>query len=148
MHPFPHRYEVHLRDTGSGNALLDTADAPSLEVAAPVQFGGTGDRWSPETLLVAAAASCLALTFRSIAVNSELAWQRLECDATGVLERQEGVTRFTGLALRARLVLPAGGDPERAKRLLEKAEKSCLVTRSLALEPSLESEVVVEGIGA
>jgi organic hydroperoxide reductase OsmC/OhrA len=49
--------------------------------------------------------------------------------------------RFTAMRLRARLQVPAGGDASRAARLLEKAEKSCLVTRSLAFEPSLETEV-------
>ena len=49
--------------------------------------------------------------------------------------------RFTQLHLHARLVLPANGDVERAKRLLEKAEKACLVTNSLALAPTLTAEV-------
>jgi organic hydroperoxide reductase OsmC/OhrA len=59
----------------------------------------------------------------------------------GPVDRVDGVVRFTHLHLQARLALPAGGDVERAKRLLEKAEKACLVTNSLALEPTLTMEV-------
>jgi hypothetical protein len=58
-----------------------------------------------------------------------------------VLDRSAGTVRFTEIHLRARLVLPAGGDPERARRLLEKTEAGCLVTSSLALRPTLSAEV-------
>jgi peroxiredoxin-like protein len=115
-----------------------------LTTAPPPQFGGGGGQWSPETLLVAAAADCFILTFRAIATASKLAWRRLDCDAEGILDRSEGVVRFTALHLRARLVIPAGGDVERAKRLVEKAETACLVTNSLAFRPTLSAEVVAE----
>jgi organic hydroperoxide reductase OsmC/OhrA len=93
---------------------------------------------------VAAAADCFILTFRAIATASKLAWRHLDCDAEGVLDRADGVVRFTELHLCARLVLPAGGDTGRARRLLEKAETACLVTNSLALRPTLTAEVEAE----
>lgn len=145
MHPFPHHYGVRVRGSSSGAVALDSDGVPTLEAAPPIAFGGAGGSWSPETLLVAAAASCLVLTFRAVATASKLTWQRLECEADGVLDRRDSVTRFVGLHLRARLYLAPGQDAERAKRLVEKAEKACLVTSSLAFEPTLESEVVVEG---
>ena len=42
------------------------------------------------------------------------------------------------------LAVPAGTDVDRARRLLEKAEKACLVTNSLAFEPTLVADVVTE----
>jgi uncharacterized OsmC-like protein len=41
------------------------------------------------------------------------------------------------------LTLPAGGDAAKATRLLEKAEKTCLVTNSLALQATLTCDVDV-----
>ena len=93
---------------------------------------------------MAAAADCFILTFRAIATASKLAWRHLDCDAEGVLDRSDGVVRFTALHLRAHLVLPAGGDTDRAKRLLEKAEGACLITNSLAFRPTLTAEVATE----
>lgn len=142
MHPFPHRYEVE----ATGDAERATVSAPGLpplSTAPPAQFGGPGDQWSPETLLVAAAVDCFILTFRAIAQASKLPWTRLSCSGEGVLDRVEGTTRFTGLALGARLTVPAGGDAEKAKRLLEKAERTCLITNSLALQRTLTCEVEV-----
>jgi len=141
MQAYPHHYNVHAAAEAEGSVLVGSEGLPSLSTASPPQYGGPGGQWSPETLLVAAAADCFILTFRAVAAASKLPWNDLECGAEGVLDRIDGVVRFTQLHLRARLALPAGGDVERAKRLLEKAEKACLVTNSLALEPTLTMEV-------
>lgn len=145
MDQYPHHYEVQAAANAEGSVTLESERLPSLSSAPPRQFGGPGDQWSPETLLVAAAADCLILTFRAIARASKLPWQSLECDATGVLDRIDGVTRFTQMRIHARLVLPAGGDVERARHLLEKSDKSCLITCSLKAEPVLTTEVAIAG---
>jgi organic hydroperoxide reductase OsmC/OhrA len=145
MDPYPHHYKVLAAAKTEGSVALASEGLPSLSSAPPQQFGGSGDQWSPETLLVAAAVDCLILTFRAIARASKLPWLSLDCDAEGVLDRVDGVTRFTEIRLNARLVLPAGGDPERARRLLEKAEKTCLITCSLKAEPKLTADVAIAG---
>lgn len=144
MEAYPHRYAVRAAGQTEGSVPLRAEGLPTLTTAAPPQFGGPGGQWSPETLLVAAAADCFILTFRAIAAASKLPWRGLECDAEGVLDRADGVVRFTELHVRARLVLPPGGNAERATRLLEKAEKTCLVTNSLVLRPTLTVEIAVE----
>lgn len=141
MESYPHRYDVRAAAEAAGSVLLHGEGLPTLTTAPPRQYGGPGDQWSPETLLVAAAADCFILTFRAIATASKLAWRRLDCDAEGVLDRQDGVVRFTELHLRARLALPVGADTDRAERLLRKAEASCLVTNSLALRPTLTTDI-------
>lgn len=142
MQAYPHHYDVQAVGESEGTVLVRSEGLPALSTAPPSQFGGPGDQWSPETLLVAAAVDCFIFTFRAIAAASKLAWQRIECDAEGTLDRSDGTVRFTALHLRARLVVPAGSDVERPQRLLEKAEKTCLVTNSLALRPTLSAEVV------
>lgn len=144
MQSYPHRYDVHGAAETEGDVLITSEGLPTLTTAPPPQYGGPGGRWSPETLLVAAAADCFILTFRAIATASKLPWRRLDCNAAGTLDRSNGVVRFTGLELRARLVLPADGDTDRAKRLLEKAEAACLITNSLAFRPRLTAEVATE----
>ena len=144
MDPFPHHYSVQARAQATGSVALSAPGLPPLSSSAPREFGGAGNEWSPETLLCAAVADCFVLTFRAIAQASKLAWQSLELDAEGTLDRVEGGMRFTGMRLRARLRVPAGSDASRATRLLERSEKSCLITRSLAFEPSLETEVKSE----
>jgi peroxiredoxin-like protein len=141
MEPYPHHYVVDAKAAPPGSVTLAAAGLPSLPVSPPAQFDGPGDQWSPETLFVGAVVSCFILTFRAVARASNLSWTDLQCHAAGTLERAEGTTRFTQLELQARLTVPAGTDGEKARRLLEKAEKACLITNSLAFAPTLVSEV-------
>ncbi len=140
----PHQYQVEASAETAGNIKISSHGLPSLTTAPPVQFGGPGNQWSPETLLVAAIADCFMLSFRAIARASKFPWRHLSCRAEGVLDRAEGGARFTELLIHARLELPAGGDSDKGHRLLEKAEESCLITNSLIAESKLESQVDVQ----
>ena len=144
MHPFPHRYRVEGAGKLEGGVTVSRPGLSPIATAPPAEFGGPGDQWSPETLLVAAAVDCFILGFRAIAEASKLPWSHLSCSAEGTVDRVDGTTRFTALALNAELTVPAGANIERAKRLLEKAERACLVTNSLALQPTLTCRVAVE----
>ena len=143
MHAFPHRYRV----TGTGRIAGDvelTADRlPVLLSASPAEFDGPGDRWSPETLLVGAVADCFILTFRAIAKASNLSWISLDCHVTGTLDRIDRMTQFTHFDVKAHLVLPAEADAARARHLLEKAERNCLITGSLKASVALEATVTI-----
>jgi organic hydroperoxide reductase OsmC/OhrA len=131
MQPFPHRYVASAVAGTEGDVSVESERLPSLRTASPAEFGGPGDLWSPESLLVAAVADCFVLTFRGIAAVSKLPWTSLVCEVTGILERVDRVTKFTEFHVQARLQVPEGTSTEQATRLLAKAEATCLVTRSL-----------------
>lgn len=141
MQAFPHLYVATASGQQSGRLSLNSGDLPAFESAPPVEFGGPGDRWSPETLLVAAVADCFILTFRAIANASKFPWSELTCEVVGTLDRVERVTRFTHFLVKPRLMLPPDGDEELARRLLEKAEHGCLVSNSLSATKELEPHV-------
>jgi organic hydroperoxide reductase OsmC/OhrA len=145
MQDLPHRYTVASLSRAEGEITLESPRLASLASAAPAEFGGPGDRWSPETLLVAALADCFALTFRAIARASKLEWVSLRCEVEGTLERVERVTQFTGFKVQATLQVPSGTDEARARSLLEKAEKGCLISNSLKGASHLETSVKVAG---
>ena len=94
---------------------------------------------------MAAVADCFVLTFRGIAALSRLSWTSLECHVTGKVDRVDRVTQFTELQIRARLRVPTGTNEDQARRLLAKAEETCLVTNSLKVHPQLETIVEFEG---
>ena len=141
MQNFPHHYAVAALTSAEGNVDLTGAGLASIESAPPAEFGGPGDRWSPETLLVAAVADCFILTFKAIAGVSKLDWVSLSCDAEGILDRAGNVTQFTEFRLRAVLDAPQGTDQQKAMRLLEKSESACLITNSLNAISHLDAEV-------
>ena len=141
MKPYPHHYTVVATGAPSGGVTLETPGVPSLASAPPVEFDGPGDQWSPESLLVGAVVDCFVLTFRGIARASKFPFDRLVCRAEGTLDRTDQVTRFVAMRIEADLEIPAGGDAALGRRLLEKAERGCLVTSSLRCEATLEPRV-------
>jgi peroxiredoxin-like protein len=144
MQDLPHRYQVSANAETEGNVILEADNLPQLISAPPAEFGGPGDQWSPETLLVASVADCFILTFRAVARASKLTWINLDASAEGILERVDRVTRFTTITVSATLTVPADTDTEKAKQLLEKAETACLITNSLSAESHLEIEIIVK----
>src|SRR5574339_801758 len=138
MHSFPHHYSVVAKADTQGDVALEGERLPPISSAPPTEFGGPGDRWSPETLFVAAVADCFVLTFRGIAGVSRFSWTSLDCNVTGKVERVDCVTQFTEIQVHARLRLPSGTNEDQARRLLAKAEETCLVTNSLKVHPQLE----------
>lgn len=144
MQPLPHHYEVTVDGNKQGHVTLTSPGLKPLTSAPPAQFGGPGNLWSPETLTIAAVGDCLILTFRAVADIAKLSWTNLTCDVEGTVDRSEGSTRFTKIHMHAHLVLPAGVDTEKARNVLEKAEKACLVGNSLNVEPTLEVDVAFE----
>jgi organic hydroperoxide reductase OsmC/OhrA len=145
MQEFPHHYRVTARGVVEGDVELTADRVTSLRSASPAEFGGPGDRWSPETFLVGAVADCFILTFRGIARASKLPWTSLQCDVTGTLDRIDRATQFTQMDVKARLNVPLGTDPEAARRALERAERGCLISNSLKAPLHLESSIEVAG---
>ena len=142
MKPLPHRYDVRLNGGPGGYATLSTPGVPELKSAPPLDYDGPGDAWSPEHLLLAAVETCFLFTLRAVASASKVDFVSLDLAAEGTVDRRDGVTRFTEIVLRPRLTLPPGADPSRALRALEKSEKACLVSASLATPIRLEPEIV------
>ena len=148
MQEFPHHYVVKASAVTDSNVLLESPGLEPLTSAGPAEFGGPGDLWSPETLLVAAVADCFILSFRAIARGSKMDWISLSCDVIGDLDRIEKVTQFTGFRLKVRLEVPEGIREGKAERLLEMAEQSCLITNSMKAESTLDYEVIVRELAA
>ena len=141
MHPFPHHYEVTSTATPDGDIAINSPGLPPLVTITPPEFDGPGGKWSPETLLVAAVADCYLLTFRGIAKASRMPWSRLSVECEGTLERPDRTTQFTRFDLRARLTLPSNVSEEQARRILTRAEETCLITRSLTGKTTLHAEI-------
>ena len=144
MQAFPHHYKVQANAGADGNVVLSGADKASMQSAPPAEFDGPGDLWSPEDLLVAAVADCFILSFRAISKMSKLPWESIECRVEGTLDRVERLTQFTEFKIFAKLTIGDEEDKDKAERLLQKAEETCLISNSLKAVPHLETEVVVD----
>ena len=162
-----YRYEVSANWIGARKGIVhDSSISPPMDFSAPPEFKGESGIWTPEHMLVAAVASCFITTFRAIAEiakfeasalevtveglveNAERDYQRLEevpllaHGAKEIAKKKDHGYSFTRLLVRPRLTVAKEADRDRGLRLLEKAERSCLVSRSLRCEIVLEPDVV------
>ncbi|MGE0394124.1 MAG: OsmC family protein, partial [Vicinamibacterales bacterium] len=81
-------------------------------------------------------------TFRAVAAASRVPFVGVSATTAGTVDRKDGVTRFTEIVLKPTITFPAGTDMARAARLVEKAERNCLISASLSAPVRLEPVLV------
>jgi len=85
-------------------------------------------------------------TFLAIAENSKLDVVSFTANAKGKLEKLTGQGFIMSeVTLRPKLLIRHASDAERAGRILEKAERSCLISNSIKTETKLGPEVSFVG---
>lgn len=141
MQALPHQYHVTATGKSDNSLVVSINNLDDMDVAPPAQFGGPGDKWSPEDFFMASISSCFILSFRAIARASKLEWSSIECHSEGTLERVSGKNLFTKVVTTAKLVIGANEDIENAEAILHKADATCLVANSLSCELVLECDV-------
>jgi len=144
MQALPHIYTVQTQGTCESQFTSSSKGIPDIIVAPPAEFGGPGDRWSPETLLLSAAANCFVLSFKAVARASKLSWKNIHCESIGKLDKVDRITSFTEITTKAKLTISDPNEKDKAIKLLEKAESVCLISNSLNSTLILECDIIIE----
>jgi peroxiredoxin-like protein len=147
----PHYFHVNiswneLRKGVMCSPEIKNASSPQgcIEVATPPQFPkGMEGIWSPEHLFTAAVASCFMTTFLAIAENSKLNFRSFTCDSKGKLENQDGKFAMTEVELFPIVTVWDKKDAELALRVMNKTERSCLITNSIKARVSMQARAEV-----
>lgn len=122
--------------------------AAPVYFSAPPEFQGEAGSWTPEHLFAAALGSCFVTTFKAISEYSKFDYQSLQVEVEAILEKEQGGFSFTKVIVQPILTITAEADRERATRLLEKAEKACLISRSVKSQIELQPEIMVSNLEA
>jgi peroxiredoxin-like protein len=140
----PYYYDTDIEWTGERKGTISAPNLPALTVATPPEFQGHEGLWSPEHLFVAAVNSCLMTTFLAIANLSKLEFVTFRSQAHGTLEKIEGHGfQITDIVITPHLTIARESDRERAMRILEKAEKHCLISNSIKATVRMEPDIFV-----
>ena len=128
------QFPVSVRWRGGRLARADGRDKESIELATPPEFrGGVPGYWSPEDLLVTAAASCFVLTLVAVAERRRAPLLDASVTATGHMSRRDdGRFGFTVVEIDALLETLPGGE-EALSRAAAAAEEHCLISQALAV---------------
>jgi peroxiredoxin-like protein len=136
-----HRFPVKVEWRGERLTTVSVPGKEQLDVATPPEFkGGIEGVWSPEDLLVAATATCFAVTLVAIAERRAVPLHALAVDGTGFIERHDEGFGFVLIELYARLET----DEECvgvAQKAAHDAKDGCFVSQALDTPVHLELEV-------
>jgi organic hydroperoxide reductase OsmC/OhrA len=142
---YTHFYNTNVEWKVGRQGELQLEGFPTITVATPPEFPqGVPNTWSPEHLFVASANICLMTTFLAIAENLKLKFTSYSAGSTGKMERVEGKYVISEIELKPRIVIQEEKDREKALRIIEKAEKGCLISRSMNAKTILSPEIIVE----
>jgi peroxiredoxin-like protein len=148
MKPLPHTYRVDLAGGPAGYGHVESDALPHIRIAPPPEYGGPGDAWTPEHLMIAAVDACFLFTFRAVSAAEHVFFEYLELASEGTVDRRDGKTRFTEIVLKPRVMIGPDTDPHQIARLMKKAERACLVTSSLETVVRVEPEIVAASCAA
>ncbi len=139
-----HRYYTSAVWTEQRKGVV-TADGIDAHIAfsAPPEFQGEAGTWTPEHFFAAALASCFVTTFKAIAEYSKFEYSGLQVEVEAILEKEQGGFSFTKVIVQPILTIAAESERERAIRMLEKAERACLISRSVKSHIELQPEIAV-----
>jgi organic hydroperoxide reductase OsmC/OhrA len=144
-------FPLSVRWIGGRRVSAQAHGKTPIEITPPPEFRGTDpSTWSPEDFFVAAAASCLAVTFAGFAERAGLPYASLRVNADGVAGRRaDGRFGFTRLVMHLEVETDPA-DRERAHELARKVENDCLVSASLDLpvETVIEVRAVASPAGS
>jgi uncharacterized OsmC-like protein len=135
------------------HCAISPAAVPDLDwqSGAHPGVGGVGDVPCSGDLLLGALAACQEITVRMVAAAMGIELEELEVEAIGQLDLRGtlGVDRavpvgFTDIRCETRVAVKDDGRPERARRLLENAERYCVVLNTLRGGVPVESSFVLQ----
>jgi peroxiredoxin-like protein len=139
-----HIYEVRAKSTRVRSGVVASDEIPSpIVFSAPPEFAGEPHVWTPEHFFIASVVTCYVSTFSGMSDLSRFPFVSLEVEANGVIEKDTNGWKFTEIRLHPTLKVGHEEDRERGIRLLEKAERNCLIARSITARISLAASIKV-----
>jgi len=137
------RFQVEVGRNDGRTLDVVAPGKPVLTVATPPEFRrGVPNVWSPEEMLIAASASCYALTLGAIAEWLGVPIRDLGVTGAGhVTRRADGRFGFVLIELAVSLTTDHGFEHE-ARKAARLAEARCLVDRALTVP--VEVELTIE----
>lgn len=136
--PFPHHYKTSIVRTFASRARVEAPPRAPIAGGPPPEFDGDATSWSPEHLLLSSLALCLLTTFEAFAVRDGIDLLAWEARAHGTVEKTARGLAFTKFVLEVDMEV---GDIERAHATLADAQRHCLVSNALRVEPEVVATI-------
>ncbi|WP_309088512.1 OsmC family protein [Domibacillus sp.] len=119
------------------------------KVSIPSEMDGPGIGTNPDEMLLGAAATCYIITLAAMMERSRLEKSSLTMTSEGVVDVTNGVITYERIIHKPQIVLPVDAteaDVQKAHRLAEKAESSCMISRAVKGNVEIELKASVQKV--
>lgn len=130
-------YDAYSREHEVGAAPA----AAQLRLSSDPAFRGDEALHNPEQLLLAAASSCLLLSFLAVAARSRVDVVAYDDDATAVMPQATRM-RITRIEHRPRITVVGDVGDDKLRRMLDIAHGQCFIANTLQVDTGIEPTVV------
>jgi len=139
-------HHFHLKaDWPGGRNSEGYIEAGNLKtkISIPPEMDGPGIGTNPDEMLLGAAATCYIITLAAMIERAALPLKEMKLESEGIVDVTNGIFTYKKIIHKPIVSLNGGASEKeyrRLARLVEKAEKSCMISR--AIKGNVEVEVV------
>ncbi|WOV88925.1 OsmC family protein [Sporosarcina oncorhynchi] len=138
-----HEFHLHANWPGLRNDV-GSIEMKNLKtkVSIPPEMDGPGIGTNPDEMLLGAAATCYIITLAAMMERSNLKKSDLQMESLGIVDVTNGVITYKKIIHKPTIMLAENASEKDfmlAKKLVEKAESSCMISR--ALQGNVEVQV-------
>ncbi|AIQ32262.1 MULTISPECIES: OsmC family protein [Paenibacillus] len=116
-------------------------------ISIPQEMGGPGTGTNPDEMLLGAASTCYLITLAAMLERSDIVPQELTLESEATVDVTNNVFTYERIVHKPRVVLQADATAaqlKKAERLAHMAEESCMISRAVAGNVSMETQPVIE----
>lgn len=113
------------------------------KISIPKEMDGPDVGTNPDEMLLGAAATCYIISLAAMIERAELPLKEMDMQSEGIVDVTDGVFTYQKIIHRPRVVLHAEADEKdlsKLDRLVERAEKSCMISKAIQGNVELEME--------
>jgi peroxiredoxin-like protein len=115
-------------------------------ISIPQEMGGPGTGTNPDEMLLGAASTCYLITLAAMLERSDIAPQELTLESEAIVDVTNNVFTYERIVHKPRIVLQAdatAAQRKKTERLAYMAEESCMISRAVAGNVSIETQPVI-----
>ncbi|MFE4130053.1 OsmC family protein [Peribacillus sp. YIM B13482] len=116
------------------------------QISIPTEMEGPGIGTNPDEMLLGAASTCYIITFAAMLERAHIKKASLTMQSEAIVDVTNGVFTYKKIIHRPTLVLAPDTSEkaaEKARKLAEKAEASCMISRAIKGNVAVELNAVI-----
>lgn len=138
------QHHFHLKaDWPGGRNSTGSIEGGNLQtkISIPPEMDGPGEGTNPDEMLLGAAATCYLITLAAMVERAELPLEEMSLDSEGIVDVTNGIFTYEKIIHKPSVALKVNAEEKNYKmlrKLIEKAESSCMISRAIKGNVALE----------